>query len=95
MTSTRITRHVNAPREKVYRALLDASAIAKWKVPTGMSCKVHAFDAREGGTFRIPLTYDEPTGTGKSYRPAFRLRTTKRGGARHSRSSPRSSRRLN
>jgi uncharacterized protein YndB with AHSA1/START domain len=31
-----------------------------------MSSRVHAFDAREGGTFRISLTYDEPTGTGKT-----------------------------
>ena len=50
----------------VYRALLDAQAVATWKVPDGMTCHVHAFDAREGGAFRISLTYDEPTGTGKS-----------------------------
>ena len=35
-------------------------------VPTGMTSHVHAFDAREGGSFRISLTYDEPTGTGKT-----------------------------
>ena len=35
-------------------------------VPTGMTSHVHAFDPREGGTFRISLTYDEPTGTGKT-----------------------------
>lgn len=35
-------------------------------VPSGMSSQVHAFDAREGGGFRISLTYDEPTGTGKT-----------------------------
>ena len=35
-------------------------------VPTGMSSQVHAFDAREGGSFRISLTYDAPTGTGKT-----------------------------
>jgi uncharacterized protein YndB with AHSA1/START domain len=34
-------------------------------VPTGMTSPVHAFDAREGGSFRISLTYDEPTATGK------------------------------
>jgi mannose-6-phosphate isomerase-like protein (cupin superfamily) len=34
MSSTRITGHVNAPRERVYRALIDANAIARWKVPT-------------------------------------------------------------
>ena len=57
---------MNAPRAIVYRALLDARAVAKWKVPSGMTCHVHAFDAREGGSFRISLTYDAPTGTGKT-----------------------------
>jgi uncharacterized protein YndB with AHSA1/START domain len=65
MTSTRITRHINAPRAKVYRALLDASAVAKWMVPDGMTGQVHDFNAREGGAFRISLTYDAPTATGK------------------------------
>lgn len=66
MGSTRIRRHVNAPRERVYRALLDADAIAKWRVPAGMSCRVHELDPREGGFFRVSLTYDAPTGTGKT-----------------------------
>jgi uncharacterized protein YndB with AHSA1/START domain len=57
---------VKAPRAMVYRALLDARAVATWKVPTGMTSHVHAFDAREGGCFRVSLTYDEPTGTGKT-----------------------------
>lgn len=57
---------MNAPRDMVYRALLDARAIAQWKVPDGMTCHVHEFDAREGGSIRISLTYDEPTGTGKT-----------------------------
>jgi uncharacterized protein YndB with AHSA1/START domain len=57
MNSTRIRCHINAGRASVYRALLDARAIAKWKVPDGMTCHVHAFDAREGGSFRISLTY--------------------------------------
>jgi uncharacterized protein YndB with AHSA1/START domain len=57
---------VNAPRAIVYRALLDARAVARWMVPTGMTSHVHAFDAREGGSFRISLTYDAPTGTGKT-----------------------------
>jgi uncharacterized protein YndB with AHSA1/START domain len=59
-------RHINAPRPVVYRALLDAQAIAKWKVPDGMTCQVLQFDAREGGSIRVSLTYDEPTGTGKT-----------------------------
>ena len=63
---TRISRHVDAPRAIVYRALLDAHAVATWMVPTGMTSHVHAFDPREGGTFRISLTYDAPAGTGKT-----------------------------
>jgi uncharacterized protein YndB with AHSA1/START domain len=64
--STRISRHVNAPRASVYRALLDPRAVATWMVPNGMTSQVHVFDPREGGLFRISLTYDEPTGTGKT-----------------------------
>ncbi len=65
VSSTRIRRRVNAPRSLVYRALLDERAVATWMVPTGMTSHVHAFDPREGGSFRISLTYDAPTGTGK------------------------------
>jgi len=61
-----ISRYVKAPRATVYRALLDAVAVATWRVPTGMTSCVHEFDAREGGTFRISLTYDSHTGTGKT-----------------------------
>ena len=63
---TRVSRRVNASREAVYRALLDARAVATWMVPDGMTSHVHAFDPREGGAFRISLTYDAPTGTGKT-----------------------------
>lgn len=66
MRSTRISRHINAPRAAVYRALLDRHAVGTWKVPTGMTSHVHAFDAREGGSLRISLTYDAPTETGKT-----------------------------
>src|SRR6266404_6127287 len=66
MSSTRISQRINAPRAIVYRALLDADGVAKWKVPTGMTCHVHTFDAREGGSLRISLTYDAPAGAGKT-----------------------------
>ena len=65
-SSTCARRHVNAPSENVYRALLDAQAVTTWMVPDGMTSHVHEFDAREGGLFRISLTYDMPTGTGKT-----------------------------
>jgi uncharacterized protein YndB with AHSA1/START domain len=57
---------VNAPRAAVYRALLDADAVATWMVPTGMTSQMHEFEPREGGAFRISLTYEAPTGTGKT-----------------------------
>ena len=66
MSSTRIGCYIKAPCASVYRALLDPRAVAKWKVPTSMTCYVHAFDAREGGSFRVSLTYEEPAGTGKT-----------------------------
>ncbi|HEX5754157.1 MAG TPA: SRPBCC domain-containing protein [Archangium sp.] len=66
MSSTRITRHVNAPRASVYRALVDARAVSAWRVPPGMTSHVHVFEPREGGSIRISLTYDAPTGTGKT-----------------------------
>ena len=66
MTASLVTRHLNAPRGRVYRALVDAEAVSRWKVPTGMSCHVHEFDGREGGTFRISLTYDGMDSRGKT-----------------------------
>ncbi|GED82933.1 hypothetical protein TNCT6_00180 [Streptomyces sp. 6-11-2] len=50
----------------VYRALTDPDVVAGWRVPDGMTAQVHTFDAREGGTFRVSLSYDEPGGRGKS-----------------------------
>ena len=66
MSTTRITQHVKAPRAAVYRTLLDAKAVAQWMVPEGMTSEVHAFEPREGGAFRVSLTYDAPTGIGKT-----------------------------
>lgn len=65
-STTRVSRHINAPRAKVYAALIDAEAVEKWRVPEGMTSHVHAFDARENGAFRISLTYDAPSGVGKT-----------------------------
>lgn len=66
MSSTRVRRHIDAPRARVYRALVDPRAVAAWLVPPGMTSEVHAFEAREGGAFRISLTYDAATGVGKT-----------------------------
>lgn len=65
-TRTTITQRIRAPRAAVYQALVDAGDVATWMVPDGMTSHVHAFDAREGGAFRISLTYDAPTTTGKT-----------------------------
>ena len=66
MSSTRLRQRVNAPRALVYHALLDPDAVTRWMVPDGMTSRVHEFERREGGVFRISLTYDAPTGTGKT-----------------------------
>jgi uncharacterized protein YndB with AHSA1/START domain len=66
MSTTRIRHHVKAPRSSVYRALIDARAVQTWMVPEGMTSQVHVFEPREGGAFRISLTYDAPTETGKT-----------------------------
>jgi uncharacterized protein YndB with AHSA1/START domain len=66
VSSTQISRHVNAPRAAVYKALLDPRSVAVRKMPTGTACHVHEFDAREGGSLRISLTYEAPAETGKT-----------------------------
>jgi uncharacterized protein YndB with AHSA1/START domain len=42
--------------EKLFRAFLDADAMAKWLPPHGFTCKVHHLDAKVGGTFRMSFT---------------------------------------
>ncbi len=66
MRATRIRRLLRAPRAQVYRALINAEAVAQWKFPDGMRCHVHSFEGREGGAFRISLIYDSPDAVGKT-----------------------------
>ncbi|MGH3649828.1 MAG: SRPBCC family protein [Acidimicrobiia bacterium] len=66
MSTTRVTRHIEASRSAVYNALIDPAAVEQWMVPEGMTSTIHSFEAREGGSFRISLTYDASTGTGKT-----------------------------
>jgi uncharacterized protein YndB with AHSA1/START domain len=66
MYTSRVSGHVDAPRAAVYRALVSAEAIARWRVPTGMRAEVHEFDASEGGGFRVSLTYEAQDASGKS-----------------------------
>ncbi len=66
MSTTRIRRHFSAPRAAVFQALLDPVAVSHWRVPEGMRCEVHEWEAREGGAIRVSLTYEQPTDTGKT-----------------------------
>jgi uncharacterized protein YndB with AHSA1/START domain len=61
-TNTVVSRVINAPREAVYRAFLDRDALAAWLPPGAMRGVVHAFDAREGGSFGMSLIYPEGDG---------------------------------
>ncbi len=58
--STRVSRIIKAPRRAVYKACLDPDAVASWRVPDNMTAHVHVFDPREGGTYRMSLTYRDP-----------------------------------
>ena len=62
--TVRLHRVLRATPEKVYRAFLDADALAKWLPPNGYTCKVHEMDARVGGNFKMSFTN---FGTGKSH----------------------------
>lgn len=66
MNTTHHTTQIDAPPARVYRALLDPRLIPQWRVPTGMRCEVHEFEPREGGVFRVSLTYDSTVSAGKS-----------------------------
>ena len=61
-----MTQLVRAPRAAVYRALLDETAVTRWRVPDGMTGEVHTFEPRAGGAVRISLTYDDPARAGKT-----------------------------
>jgi uncharacterized protein YndB with AHSA1/START domain len=60
----RLHRVLRASPEKVYRAFLDAEAMAKWLPPNGFTGKVHHLDAKVGGTYKMSFTNFT---TGKSH----------------------------
>jgi uncharacterized protein YndB with AHSA1/START domain len=64
--TVRLHRVLAAKPERVYRAFLDAEAMAKWLPPFGFTCKVHHMEAREGGTFRMSFT-NFTTGHGHAF----------------------------
>ena len=51
--SVRLHRVLRAKPEKVYRAFLEADALAKWLPPYGFTCTVHHLEAAVGGTFKM------------------------------------------
>ncbi len=62
--TVRLHRVLRATPERIYRAFLDADAMAKWLPPHGFTCKVHQLDAKVGGTYRMSFTNFT---TGKSH----------------------------
>src|SRR5689334_2072877 len=62
--AVRFHRVLNAPPERVYRAFLDADAMAKWLPPNGFTCKVHHLDGKVGGSYKMSFTNFT---TGKSH----------------------------
>jgi uncharacterized protein YndB with AHSA1/START domain len=64
--TVRLHRVLRASPEKIYKAFLNADAIAKWIPPYGFTCKVHHMDARVGGTFKMSFE-NFSTGTGHSF----------------------------
>ncbi len=64
--TVRLHRVLRASPERVYRAFLDADAMARWLPPYGFTGKVHQLDARVGGGFRMSFT-NFGTGHGHSF----------------------------
>jgi uncharacterized protein YndB with AHSA1/START domain len=62
--TARFHRVLRTKPEKVYRAFVDAAALAKWLSPYGFICKVHQMDPQVGGTFKMSF---ENFSTGHSH----------------------------
>lgn len=66
MSTTKLTQRLDAPPAAVYRALTEADSVAAWMFPDGMSIRIHDFEPRVGGRFRVSLTYEDGSGVGKT-----------------------------
>jgi len=64
--TVRFHRVLRAPAERIYRAFLNADALAKWLPPNGFTGKVHHLDAKVGGTYKMSFT-NFTTGTSHSF----------------------------
>lgn len=69
--TVRLHRVLRTKPERVYRAFLDAGAMAKWLPPYGFTCTVHHLDARVGGTFKMSFT-NFGTGSGHAFGGTYR-----------------------
>jgi uncharacterized protein YndB with AHSA1/START domain len=54
--TVRLHRVLRAPADRIYRAFLDADAMAKWLPPHGFTGKVHHLEAKVGGTYKMSFT---------------------------------------
>ena len=64
--TVRFHRVLRATPDRIYRAFLNADAMAKWLPPYGFTCKVHHMEASVGGSFRMSFT-NFSTGHGHSF----------------------------
>lgn len=73
MTTNTVTLHrvLRTTPEKIYRAFLEADAMAKWLPPYGFTCSVEHMDATVGGTFRMAFT-NFSTGHGHAFGGCYR-----------------------
>ena len=62
--NVKLHRVLRAKAERVYRAFLDADAMAKWLPPNGFTSKVHHLEVKVGGTYKMSFTNFT---TGKSH----------------------------
>lgn len=69
-STIRLHRVLRAPAERIYRAFVDADAMAKWLPPNGFTGKVHEMDARVGGGYRMSFT-NLSTGKAHSFGGTF------------------------
>ncbi len=67
----RLHRVLATSPEKVYRAFIEADALAKWLPPNGFTCSVHHFEGKVGGTFKMSFR-NFTTGESHSFGGDFR-----------------------
>jgi len=78
----KLHRVLRAPPQRVYKAFVDADALARWLPPYGFLCKVHQMEAKVGGGFKMSFT-NFGSGKGHSFggkylelKPGERVRYT-------------------